>query len=111
LTLSGESEDASLLQRTASTAGFDKAVRILAQKKLERLNERTKRGEYVPAAEYVMAYVRLGDKEQTFAWLAKAAEERNWFALEIKIDPFLEPLRGDPRFEKLAHEIIPPDRK
>jgi hypothetical protein len=49
-----------------------------------------------------MAYVRLGDNEQAFAWLAKAAEERNWFAFQIKVNPILDPLRGDPRFQALV---------
>jgi hypothetical protein len=48
-----------------------------------------------------MAYVRLGDNEQAFAWLAKTAEERNWFALELRVNPILDPLRDDPRFVDL----------
>jgi hypothetical protein len=75
------------------------------------LHERTGHGEYVPAVEYVKAYVRLGDKEQAFAWLAKAVAERNRLALEIKVNPLFDPLRSDPRFEKLVNQIIPPDSK
>ncbi len=106
LTLSGETEHASFLERTYSASGFEAAVRTLAQKRLERLNERKTRGEYVPAVEYVLIYVRLGDKEQAFSWLAKAVEERNRFALEIKINPIFDPLRGDPRFEALVQKIF-----
>src|SRR6266496_2412125 len=72
LRLIGADEDASLLERTYTESGFDAALRALAQKRLETFKEKTGRGEYVPAHEYVVAYMRLDDKEQAFAWLAKA---------------------------------------
>jgi tetratricopeptide (TPR) repeat protein len=106
LTLSGEDPQASLLQRTYATAGFGAAVRALAQQKLERLNERTGRGEYVAAVEFVIAYTRLEDKEQAFAWLTKAVEERNRLALEINVNPLFDSLRSDPRFEPLMDKIF-----
>jgi hypothetical protein len=56
--------------------------------------------------EYVIAYMRSGDKEQAFVWLAKAVEERNRLALEIKINPIFDPLRGDPRFDALVQKIF-----
>jgi TolB-like protein len=108
LHLSGVDEDASLLERTYAKSGFDAAVHALAQKRLERFKEKTARGEYVPAVEYVTAYMRLGDKEQAFAWLAKAVEERNRLAFEIKVNPIFDPLRGDPRFESLLQKVFAP---
>jgi tetratricopeptide (TPR) repeat protein len=106
LGLSGEGEHASLLERTYAASGFEPAVRALAQKKLQQLNGKTGRGEYVPALDYVIAYMRTGDKEQAFAWLAKAVAERNRLALEIKVNPIFEPLRSDPRFEALVQKIF-----
>ena len=106
LTLSDDNEEASILERTYTRSGFEAAVRALAQKKLERLNARTSRGEYVAAVEYVIAYMRSGDKEQAFVWLAKAVEERNRLALEIKINPIFDPLRGDPRFDALVQKMF-----
>src|SRR5437762_5917241 len=97
LHLSGVDENASLLERTYAKSGFDAAVHALAQKRLERIKEKTARGEYAPAVEYVIAYMRQGDKEQAFAWLAKASEERNRLPLEIKVNPISDPLRGDRR--------------
>ena len=61
--------------------------RALAQKKLQQLNGKTDRGEYVPALDYVIDYTRVGGTEQAFAWLAKAVAERNRLALEIEINP------------------------
>jgi serine/threonine-protein kinase len=106
LTLNGEGELASTLEHSyAAASGFETAVRALAQKRLERLNEKTGRGDYVPAIEYVTAYTRLGEKEQAFAWLAKAVEERNRFALEIKFSPNFDSLRSDPRFAELVRKV------
>jgi TolB-like protein/Flp pilus assembly protein TadD len=105
LTLSGEDEQASILERAYATSGFEKAIRALAQKRLERLNEKTKRGLYVPAEGYVTAYTRSGDKEQAFAWLAKAVEERNGFGIEVNANPIFDPLRGDPRFEAALRRV------
>jgi adenylate cyclase len=101
LNLSGEAEQAKILEQTFAASGFEAAVRALAQKQLERLQEKTARGDYVPAWHYLMAYVRLGANEQAFAWLAKTVEERNWFALQLRVDPILDPLRDDPRFDDL----------
>jgi tetratricopeptide (TPR) repeat protein len=105
LTLSGEGEQASILERAYAASGFETAVRALAQKKLERLNEKTGRGDYVPALEYVMAYLRLGDKEKLFGWLAKAVEERNRLALDFKVNPIFDSLRSDPRFADLVRRV------
>jgi hypothetical protein len=74
---------------------------------LEDLDRKRLQGEYVPAAQYVFAYVRRGDLEQAFAWLPKMVQERNWFAFHLRVNPMFDPLREDRRFEKLANEIIP----
>jgi len=105
LNLSGEAQQAKILEQTFAAAGFGAAVRALAQKQLERLQEKTARGDYVPAWHYLMGYVRLGENEQAFVWLAKATEERNWFAFQIKVNPILDPLRSDPRFGEILDTV------
>jgi len=105
LSSSGAGEEASSLERTYATSGFEPAVRALAQQRLEQLDERMKRGEYIPASEYVRAYTRLGDKEQALARLDKAVQERNQFALEVKVNPIYDKLRDDPRFQDLLRRV------
>lgn len=102
LTLRGEEQQASILERTDAASGFEAAVRALAKQQLEKLNERTKRGAYVPAAEYVMAYNRMGDKEQALAWFDKAVQERTGFVFVVKVNPIYDKLRDDPRFQDLT---------
>ena len=105
LTLRGAGEQASDLERTYAASGFGAAVRALAKQQLEKLNERMKRGEYVPAAEYVTAYTRLGDKEQAFAWLDKAFQESYAFVLIVRVHPVYDQLRDDPRFADLLSRV------
>jgi tetratricopeptide (TPR) repeat protein len=44
-------------------------------------------------------YAALGDRDSVFHWLNLAYEQRN-VAL-LKVDPFLDPVRNDPRFAEL----------
>lgn len=107
LALSGEPEQARLLEETFAASGLDAAVRALARKQLEQLQEKTARGEHVPAYHYMMAYMRLGDTEQAFSWMAKTVEERSWFALQLRINPLLDGLRGEPRFDQIVALLAP----
>jgi len=48
-----------------------------------------------------MIYAGMGDKDQTFAWLERAYQERNSGIPMLRVDPFFESLRGDARFSDL----------
>jgi TolB-like protein/Flp pilus assembly protein TadD len=61
------------------------------------LQRRGRKG-YVPAAAFLNAYLGLGDKEQAFVWLERAAQERSNIMQYLKVHPFFDLLRGDPRF-------------
>jgi TolB-like protein/DNA-binding winged helix-turn-helix (wHTH) protein/Flp pilus assembly protein TadD len=71
---------------------------------LGKLKKRQQTG-YVPAGAFVNAYLGLGDYEQTFVWLDKAAQERANVLEYVKVHPFFDPLRGDPRFKELIHRV------
>ena len=71
--------------------------RIEALRVLDELHRRRRRG-YVPAAAFLNAYLGLGDTEEAFAWLERAAEERSNIMQFLKVHPFFDSLRGDPRF-------------
>lgn len=106
LALSGRTEDARVLEQVFVTAGFDAAVRTRAERELEGLEAKRARGEYVPAAHYVFAHVRRGAIDEAFKWLPKMVEEPNWFALQLWVNPILDPLREDPRFKKALAALI-----
>ena len=78
---------------------------------LDELHRRRKGG-YVPAAAFLNAYLGLGDTEEAFAWLERAAEERSNIMQWLKVHPFFDPLRGDPRFaEFLRRANFSPEQR
>jgi eukaryotic-like serine/threonine-protein kinase len=102
-----DDELATILDRAYTERGFEEAVRAVARRRLERLQERIARGQYVPAANVAWRYIEIGDREQAFAWLERAVEERNGLILEFIVDPRLDSWRSDPRFRELMRRIQP----
>jgi TolB-like protein/tetratricopeptide (TPR) repeat protein/class 3 adenylate cyclase len=81
-----------------------------ALKILDQLKELSKQ-RYVSAYSFALVYLGLGDKEKALHWLEQSYQDRAGYDLGwIKVDPFLDPLRGEPRFEKLASLIFPPQK-
>jgi eukaryotic-like serine/threonine-protein kinase len=105
LKLNGQSETAQLVEQTFTTAGFEAAVHALGQRQLQELDRKRARGEYVAAANYVFANLRCGKIEEAIRGLPKMVEEPNWFALQLRVNPVFDPLRADPRFEKIASSV------
>jgi TolB-like protein/Tfp pilus assembly protein PilF len=85
----------------ASAGRQDDARQILA-----RLNDAAKT-RYVQAYAFAVIHLALGEKDKALEWLNKASEERGatYFNF-IKVDPYLDPLRGDPRFEALVQKVV-----
>ncbi len=103
--LSKDEELAALLDRAYKEAGFEGMSKAVSVRRLDRLTEKVKRGEFVPAAEFARAYVRLGDRERALVWLERASEERNRLVLEAAVDPTFDTLRSDVRFQKLEDSL------
>jgi len=89
-------------QAYARTGQRDEAQKILA-----RLTEEAK-SRYVSGYSMALMFMGLGDKEQAIDALERAYREGAGNDLfTIKVDPMLDDLRGDPRFEALAEKIVP----
>ena len=78
-----------------------------ARQILQQLHESSKQ-HYVSPYLFAMIYIGLGDNNQAIDFLEKTYEDRDGYSIAfIKVDPFLDPLRGDPRFEALVARIFP----
>ena len=71
------------------------AENIISQ--LKREVERSGIGRY----EIALIYAALGEKDNAFSWLETAFQSRDKGILYLKIDPCVDSLRSDPRFQKL----------
>jgi DNA-binding winged helix-turn-helix (wHTH) protein/Flp pilus assembly protein TadD len=75
-----------------------------ARKVLDKLRRLSKL-RYVPASSIAMIYTGLGDKDQAFKWLNKAYDDRSAWPTGLKLEPMLDSLRSDPRFEDLLLRV------
>jgi TolB-like protein/Tfp pilus assembly protein PilF len=84
----------------------------VAGRKEEALQIVSKLGEqakhrYVPNPAFALIELGLGNKERALDLLEKSYEAHEArFIAYIKVDPFLDPLRGDPRFEALVQKVF-----
>jgi tetratricopeptide (TPR) repeat protein len=88
------------LREAYATSGWRGSWR----KSLDLLKEQAKGG-YVYPYLFAQIYARLGERDQAFAWLEKAYEERSMRMLLFHADPVLDDLRSDPRYSELLRKI------
>jgi len=114
----GQSEDAiPVLEKTASimhrspgsleilsTAYAHAGRRTDALRLMDELKQRRQKG-YVPAGAFINAYLALGDYDEAFAGFERAYQEQSNILQFLKVHPFFDPVRGDPRFKDLLRRV------
>jgi len=75
-----------------------------AGKILDRLLERSKK-QYVPSYWIALVQMSIGNKDEAFAWLEKAYNERSSWLVWANVEPRFDTLRSDPRFTSLLVRI------
>ncbi len=76
-----------------------------AQQMIEEIERRTKLTYNVDPFAVAMIFVGLGEKDEAFAWLEKAYQERSENLLYYKDTPLLDSVRSDPRFTNLLRRM------
>ncbi len=62
---------------------------------------------YVAPYTFALIHLGLGEKDQALQFLERDYEDRDGYNIAlVKVDPFLDPLRGDPRFEALVRKVF-----
>ena len=60
---------------------------------------------YVHPYSVALVYLAMGEREPALRWLERARTERCWLLIYLRVDPRLDPLRSEPRFQALLKEI------
>lgn len=93
--------------RMKATLGYAYAVagkRGEGQEILGELQEQSKQ-KYVSPYFIAVIYSGLGEKDQAFAWLEKAYQERHPYLTLLKVEPVFDNLRSDPRYAGLLRKV------
>ncbi len=79
-----------------------------AEKVLSRLLEQSKK-QYVSPFYVAIVYAGLRENEKALDWLEKAYQDRSNALIFLKVDPELDGLRANPRFQTLLHRLALPE--
>ena len=78
--------------------------RAEAEEQIRLLRELSKT-RYIRPYYLASIYATLGDKDKAFAELERSFTERDCYLGRLTVDPFMDPLRDDPRFKELRKRM------
>ena len=94
------------LARTAELAhGYAAAGRVSEARQLLSELERAARELYVPADLIAKIHLALGDDDAAVRWLERALADRSVQRVSFNVDPLLDPLRDDARFDAILKRL------
>ena len=81
-----------------------KGERAKAEQILRDLEELAKK-RYVSPTMRMLVYLGLGEKERALDWLEKSYADRDWCCWWLKVEPFYDGVRDEPRFQALLKKV------
>jgi TolB-like protein/DNA-binding winged helix-turn-helix (wHTH) protein/Flp pilus assembly protein TadD len=78
--------------------------RAEARQSLQELLKINRRRPVDPAP-IILAFIASGRNNEAVAWLEKGYRQHSMALRELKVDPFYDPLRADPRFQDLLRRV------
>jgi TolB-like protein/Tfp pilus assembly protein PilF len=90
-------------QAYAKVGQRDEALKILAQ--LPQIAAHR----YVPSYSFALLHMTLGDKDKAIEWLERSYHDGAGLdIIFLKVDPMLDPLQKEPRFQALVQKVFAP---
>ena len=102
-TLNGDTEDLAIAQ--AVSREYSKSGYPAAMKRYVELQEEESKRIYVDPMLIAGNYAVIGEKDKAFNLLEKGYQEKSAFMAYIKVFPWLDSLRSDPRFADLLRRM------
>ena len=75
-----------------------------ARQILRRLEGRSTSA-FVPAYNFAVIHIALNEEEVAMRYMQQAYENRDWALLVLAVEPRLDPLRKDPRFQEILAKL------
>jgi len=75
-----------------------------ARKILRRLEERSERA-FVPAYNLAIIHIALNEEEVAMRYMQQAFEDHDWALVVLAVEPRVDPLRRDPRFQEILAKL------
>jgi tetratricopeptide (TPR) repeat protein len=90
-----------------AAVGYAEALAHHEKEARQTLNDLMQRSRdtYVQPVWIAVIELGLGDKSQAFDWLEKGYADRSWWLVNLKVDPFFDSIRSDPRFSDLLRRV------
>lgn len=60
---------------------------------------------YLPQMQRAFIHIGIGEYDEAITLLEEAYEEKSWFLIFMAVEPWLDPLRGNPRFKALQQKM------
>ena len=70
-------------------------------RELEALAQR----QYVSPVAFATIHLGLENKDAALTWAERAYDERRGWLAYLNVNPIMDPIRGEPRFEKLVDRM------
>lgn len=95
-------EEIQAYQAAYQTSGWPGVLRERARRGGEVNFKPSRAGLYFQRA---IEQAKVGNKDKAFEYLERSYQTREWWMMLLKVEPGLDPLRHDPRFDELVRRV------